>query len=108
MSKKLSTGDMKTLDIALKKFAAIAPGFKIEFDKLKDERYIHILRNGKIIGCFLKDDDNDPAFEFHRSYKGNPSARKIVKLKGLKDDDIKDAILRTRGHKPRCRKKTCL
>jgi uncharacterized protein YihD (DUF1040 family) len=100
MGTKLSEADMIKINEYLGGFIKIAPGFEIKLGELKDDRFIHVLRNDKIIGCFKKDDDNDLVFEFHSNYKGCkgcPSGKMVIKWNDLKDEDIKNAILRTRG-----------
>jgi len=92
MAAKFSTADVAD---QLDRFRNIAPGFEIKFGELKADRYVHILRDGKIIGCFGLGNDGIE-FEFHNSYK--PDGRKKVLVNNLTDDDIKNAILRTPGN----------
>jgi len=91
MATKFSTADVAD---QLDRFRKIAPDFDIKFGELKADRYVHILRDGKIIGCFGLG-KNGIEFEFHNSY---PDGRKKVLVKNLTDEDIKNAILRTPGN----------
>jgi hypothetical protein len=75
----------------------VMPTSKIKLGELKPRNYVHILRNGLIIGCF-KCYDGDIVFECHNSYK---EKKKIIPLSDLTDGDIKDIILNTKGSPPR-------
>jgi hypothetical protein len=86
MATKLSKADLKKY---VNRFQEIAAGFEIELGELKDNgRYIHILRNGRIIGCFISK-RTDIVFEFQNSH---PRRREQILVNGLTDKDIKSAI----------------
>jgi hypothetical protein len=84
METKLSITDVET---HLSRFRDIAPGFEIKLGELKDDSYIYILRDDRKIGCF-KRYQGDIIFELHSSY---------ISVGNLTNEDIKNAILRTRG-----------
>ncbi len=88
MATKFSTADVED---QLSRFRNIAPDFEIKFGELKADRYVHILRDGKIVGCFGIGKDGIE-FEFHNSY---PDGRKKVLVSNLTDEDIKNVIFRT-------------
>jgi len=91
MSTKLSMTEVKK---QLSRFSEIAPDKKFELGEIKGNgRYIHILRNGKIIGCFVNcPKEGVIKFELHNSY---PGIR--VPINDLTDRNIKDAIDKTPG-----------
>jgi len=74
----------------LDRFKKLAPGFEIKFGDIKEDRYVHILRDGKIIGCFARK-DGIIIFKFHNSYPG-------ILANDLTDEEIKDVILKTSGN----------
>jgi hypothetical protein len=69
----------------------VAPNSEIELGELKPGNYVHILRDGKIIGCFGRS-KGDFAFQCHNSYK---EPKKPIPLSELTDEDIKDIIENT-------------
>ena len=75
------------VEIQLDRFKKIGPHFNMELDERKG-RYVHILRNGKIIGCF-KRIDGVIMFEFHNSHR---KGREKVPVDRLTDEEIKDVI----------------
>jgi len=109
-------GDEKmalTLSIAdvepeLDKFRKVATGFVIKSQKPESEKddYIHILRDCKRIGCFIRR-KNGIVFSYHNSHslgkKHSPNKKaKEVSVNNLKPNDIADIILNTLGEYAFC------
>jgi len=86
----LSRNDVET---QLDRFKNIAPNFNMELDE-RSGGYVHILRNGKIIGCFQRI-KGIIKFEFHNSHS---DGKKRVPVSELTDEEIKDAIDNTPGN----------
>jgi hypothetical protein len=75
--------------------------YKLELGKMKGY-YIHILRDGKEIGCFAYKKKNSPkglVFIYHNSHKngkkGQPPSTKQIEIKKLNQQVIKDIIENT-------------
>jgi len=89
MAMKYSTADAEK---QLTRFKNVAPNSNLAHGELKDnDRYFHILRDGKIIGCFTHiKSRGGKLFVFHNSHLTRSNEE--VLLDNLKDKDIEDAI----------------
>jgi len=86
-------------DVKLYKFRDIAPGFRIELREQAGPNYIHVWRDDRRIGCFVRTEEG-MKFEYHSNHpdgKEPDGKKKQILIDKLKDDEIKDIILRTFG-----------
>jgi len=108
MALTLSVDDVK---YQVSEFSKIASGFKMKPRKPeksknpKKDDYVHILRDGKIIGCFVRR-KNAIVFVYHDSHpfgrKKNPKRKaKEIPVNKLKTRVIENIVLKTEGKKPR-------
>jgi hypothetical protein len=93
MAKKLSTDDIEKCKKVQKRFEKIAPAFKIKLEEPRND-YVHISRDGNVIGCFTHEGD-DIVFKFQHGYRG-VSAHQIS-INVLPDEEIINAIIKTPG-----------
>jgi len=93
MSRKYSTAYAEE---QRKRFETIAPNYKFTYELKDNDRYFHILRDGKRIGCYTHiESRGGKLFVFHNSH--STRSNEEVLLANLSDTDIEDAIRNTRG-----------
>ena len=87
MPKTLSSYDEEDINAQLNRFEKLAPNKKFELEPKDNGRYIHIKRDGKIIGCFTL----DVVFEFHSSHPWGKAHSLNGKSKRILLDDFTDS-----------------